>query len=103
LAISRSAKSLEKLGAIMVEVDTDATKAFIIDLRVRIDDRMQELHEKILRIRDDAKNYERDAVDRAYAEIEPMRRQMEAMISTLGTYESLRMPSRIIFANPHEH
>ena len=88
----------------MVEADTEAVKAFILDLRIKIDDRMQELHEKIERIRDNAKHYERDAVDRAYAEIEPMRRQMEAMISTLGTYESLRMPPpRIIFANPDEH
>ena len=79
----------------MAEVNTEPTKALILDRKVRIDDRMQELHEKIERIRYDAKHYERDAVDRAYAEIEPMRRQMEAMILTLADYESLRMPPRI--------
>jgi hypothetical protein len=80
----------------MAEVDTDSTKAFIRDLKVQIDDRMQELCDKITRIRDDAKCYERDAVERAYAEIEPMRRQMEAMILTLADYESLRAPPPIL-------
>ena len=80
----------------MAEVDTDLTKAFIRDLKVQIDDRMQKLCDKITRIRDNTKNYERDAVEQAYAEIEPMRRQMEAMIKAAADYESLKAPLPVL-------
>jgi len=86
----------------MVEVDTAQTRAMILELKIKIDDYAQELHDKIERIRDDAKNYERDAVNRYYAETEPMRRQMEAMIHALSDYESLSAPSPVVFVTTRE-
>jgi polyhydroxyalkanoate synthesis regulator phasin len=64
--------------------DVEEAKAFIANLRFQIEGRTAELHEAILRIRDRAKQDERAAVERAHAEIEPLRRQMEAMIQSVA-------------------
>ena len=76
----------------MADADIAAVKKQILDFKMQISDHMQSLLDKIERIRDNAERYERDAIDRTYAEIEPMRRQMEAMILALADYESLRAP-----------
>lgn len=72
--------------------DVEEARQFIARMSGEIDERMVELRETVQRIRDCAKHDERDAVDRAYAEIEPLRRQMEAMIQSVATVESLKMP-----------
>jgi hypothetical protein len=77
-------------------VDSATIKEEITRLKWEIDEKMRDLHDKVMRIRDDAKHYERDAYDRAYADIEPMRRQMEAMILSVADYESLRAPAPFV-------
>lgn len=83
----------------MVEVDMAEFKANILALKIQIEDSREALHDKIERIRDNARSYERDAIDRHYAETEPMRRQMEAMILACADYESLKAPPPVIVAN----
>lgn len=80
----------------IMDADTAFLRGQILELKVKIDDCIQALHDKVERIRDDARNYERDAIDRSYYEIEPMRRQMEAMIFAVSNYESLRVPMPVI-------
>jgi hypothetical protein len=81
--------------------DVAAVKEAIQELRLKIEDRMAELHDKVKRIRDYAKETERHEVARAHAEIEPMRRQMESMVLSLARYEELKNPRTItIPANP---
>jgi hypothetical protein len=77
---------LRNLGSV------ETAKASIRDLRVKIDERMAQLHDRIGRIRQNAKDDEREAVERAYAEIEPLRRQMEAIIQSVASIEALTMP-----------
>ena len=84
------ADDLRNLGSV------ETAKAGIRDLRVKIDERMAELHEKIGRIRHNAKEDEREAAERAYAEIAPLRRQMEAMIQSVASVEMLTMPAPTI-------
>ena len=86
----------------MVEVDMAEFKANILALKIQIEDSRQALHDKIERMRDNAESYERDAIDRHYAEIEPMRRQMEAMIQAAAVYESLKAPQPFVCAVPHK-
>ena len=80
----------------MEPFDTTTIREQINRLKWEIDDRRRDLHDKIMRLREDAKLYERDASDRAYSEIEPLRLQMEAMIKSLSDYESLQAPPPLI-------
>ena len=78
--------------------DVEEARRFIADMKSQIDERMAELHDKVQRIRERAKHDERYEVDQAYAEIEPLRRQMEAMIQSVATVAALQMPPPIIIA-----
>lgn len=80
----------------MEPFDTTTIREQINRLKWEIDDRRRDLHDKIMRLREDAKLYERDACDRAYSEIEPLRLQMEIMIKLLSDYESLQAPPPLI-------
>ena len=72
--------------------DVDEARRFIADMKFQIDERMAELHDKVQRIRERAKHDERYEIDHAYAEIEPIRRQMEAMIKSVAEIADLQMP-----------
>ena len=76
--------------------NVDEAKQFIAEMQCRIQDRTAELRETIQRIRDRAKHDERYEAERAYAEIEPLRRQMEAMILSVVDIASLEMPAPTI-------
>lgn len=68
-------------------------RKFIADLRYRIEERRQEMHEKIQRLEQRARADRESEQERAYFEIEPLRRQMEAMIQAVADYESLKAPA----------
>lgn len=77
--------------------DVDARR-FIADMKYQIDERMAEMCDKVRQIRERAKHDERYEIDRAYAEIEPIRRQMEAMIQSVAGVAALQMPPPTIIA-----
>lgn len=82
--------SLLTLGTI------ESTKAAISRLLCEIEERMAELGDQVRRIRDRAKQDEQVAVERAHYEVEPLRRQMEALVLNAAQYESLQDPAAVL-------
>ncbi len=76
--------------------DLTSAKEFIADLRRQIEERRIACHEKIQRIRQRAEADENYELEREYFDIEPLRRQMEAMILTIADYESLKAPAPVL-------
>lgn len=76
--------------------DLGSSREFIATLRREIEERRQEFHEKIRRIRQRAETDERHEADRLYFETEPLRLQMEAMILAVAQYEGLKNPAAVM-------
>ena len=87
--------------SIVLTGDLDASKEFIAEMRRLIEEHRHDLYERIQRIRQRAMADEIAAKDRAHAEIEPLRRQMEAVIRAVAEYESLKASMPVIIATPH--
>ena len=68
--------------------DLSDARNFIAQVRREIDKRRQACYEKVRRIRQQARVDEDNEHERLYFETEPLRKQMEAMIQTLTTYEA---------------
>ena len=79
-----------------MSTDLSDVKEAIRRLQFQIEERADELRQKIDRIRQRAEADERYEANRAYDEVEPLRRQMEAMILSVAKYEALQMPPRTI-------
>ena len=80
----------------MIDSDLASVKEAVAELRLKIEERMRECGEKVQRIRQRAEADERQENNRAYLEIEPLRRQMKAMILSVAQYERLQMPPPMI-------
>lgn len=76
--------------------DLESAREFIANLRQKIEERGRACHEKIQRIRQRARADEDYEQERTYIETEPLRKQMEAMIQRVVTYESLKAPAPMI-------
>ena len=84
-----------------MSTDLSDVKEAIRRLQFQIEERADELRQKIDRIRQRAEADERYEANRAYDEVEPLRRQMEAMILSVAKYEALQMPPREYEGSSH--
>ena len=80
--------------------DIAEVQEFIANLRRQIEERREARYEKIQRIRQRAEADEIHEIEREYFDIEPLRRQMEAMILTVAAWEALKAPDPVIMPEP---